>query len=246
MVSLNRRSSLLPKLSSIGVKHADAMANRLWCVASLLTVFALILGCSSTSKPGVPGKVQHIVVIMQENRSFDNLFNGFPGADTVQMGNLHGKIIPLIPVPLESQVGPDHSHVGFWHDWDGGKMDGFDFNYKSHHHRPRFPYSYVPRSETVPLWTLASEYTLGDRMFQSNSGPSFVAHQYMIAGQSGNTSENPNGYPWGCDSAPEVTVALIGPNGTDLPGVFPCLEYQTIADVLDARGITWRYYAPAI
>jgi len=39
-------------------------------------------------------------------------------------------------------------------------------------------------------------------------------------------------------------VALVGPNGTDLPGVFPCFDYQTMADLLDAKSVTWRYYAP--
>jgi phospholipase C len=39
-------------------------------------------------------------------------------------------------------------------------------------------------------------------------------------------------------------AALIGPNGTELPGAFPCFDYQTIADLLDEKGVTWRYYAP--
>ena len=94
-------------------------------------------------------------------------------------------------------------------------------------------------------WTLAKNFTLGDRMFQSNTGPSFVAHQYMIAGQSGNASENPSGGVWGCDAPASETVALIGPNGTDLPGVYPCFDYQTMADLLDAKGVSWRYYAPS-
>ncbi len=106
-------------------------------------------------------------------------------------------------------------------------------------------YSYINPSETEPYWTLAKTFTLGDRMFQSNTGPSFVAHQYMIAGQSAHASENPTGGVWGCDAAAGATVALLGPNGTDLlPGVFPCFDYKTMADLLDAKGITWRYYAP--
>ena len=219
------------------------------CCAAL-GLCLLLLGCGggsmSTSPPPTPlpsQKIKHIVVIMQENRSFDDLFNGFPGADTVQTGMSHGEAVPLHPVRLEQGTDVDHSHTGWWKDWDNGKMDGF-----SHARRypvPNFPYAYVPQSETVPYWTLAREYTLGDRMFQSNSGPSFVAHQYMIAGQSRNADENPNGPVWGCDAPKTETVALIGPNGTDLPGVYPCFDYQTMADVLDAKGITWRYYAPA-
>jgi len=82
-------------------------------------------------------------------------------------------------------------------------------------------------------------------MFQSNTGPSFAAHQYMIAGESGEADEDPSSIIWGCDSPAGATVALVGPNGTDLPGVFPCFDYQTMADLLDAEGIWWRYYAPA-
>jgi phospholipase C len=95
-----------------------------------------------------------------------------------------------------------------------------------------------------PYWALAQQYVLGDRMFQSNTGPSFVAHQYMIAGQSGNVAENPTGSVWGCDAERGTTAALMGPNGTELPGVYPCFDYQTTADLLDEKGVTWRYYAP--
>jgi phospholipase C len=110
-----------------------------------------------------------------------------------------------------------------------------------------FLYAYIPQSETVPIWTLAKAYTLGDRMFQSNTGPSFVAHQYLIAGQSAEADNNPspNNGVWGCDSAPGTTVTLIGPNGTSLPGPYPCFDYQTMADLLDAKGISWHYYAAA-
>jgi phospholipase C len=181
-----------------------------------------------------PSPIQHVVIIMQENRTLDNLFNGFPGADTVQTGTHNGQSIPLVPVSLGDPRDLDHSHTGFWRDWHNGKLDGFDTR----------GYAYVPQSQIVPYWTLAANYTLGDRMFQSNTGPSFPAHQYMIAGQSGNGDENPTGGVWGCDAAPNARVALIGPNGTDLPGVYPCFDYTTMADLLDTRHISWRYYAP--
>ena len=199
-----------------------------------------LLGCSGCHTAGVapPNSmpIQHVVVIMQENRSFDHLFNGFPGADTVQSGMNKGVVVPLTVTPLGNGPDLDHSHTGWWQQWDSGKMDNFATNGPA--------YSYIDPSETVPYWTLAKEFTLGDRMFQSNTGPSFVSHQYMIAGQSGGASENPSGGVWGCDAAAGATVPLIGPNGTDLPGVFPCFDYPTMADLLDAKGITWRYYAP--
>ena len=215
----------------------------------------LVQGCSSvgvtnptptpTPVPTNATTIKHIVVIMQENRTVDNLFNGFPGADTVLTGIQKGKTITLQPIPLEQGTDALHTHLDWVADYDNGLLDNFD-HLPSTDPVANFPYAYVPRSETVPYWTLAQAYTFGDRMFQSNTGPSFVAHQYMIAGQSGNSSENPTYFPWGCDAPNGTTVALIGPNGTDLPGVFPCFDYQTIADVLDAKGITWKYYAPAL
>ena len=202
-----------------------------------------VLGCGGNS-PASPAssKIQHIVIIMQENRSFDNLFNGFPGADTVPSGPSHGQMIQLQPISLEQGSDLDHTHIGWWMDWDNGQMDGFSHE---KYPIPNLSYAYVPQSETVPYWTLAKAYTLGDRMFQSNTGPSFVAHQYMIAGQSANTDENPSAAPWGCDAPSKERVAVIGPNGTDLPGVYPCFDYPTMADKLDEKGISWRYYAPS-
>jgi phospholipase C len=208
--------------------------------ALLFTLIAHQARKQATGQPDQP--IQHVVVIMQENRSFDNLFHAFPGADTVDSGMLHGRSIPLRPTPLGNGPDLDHTHTGWWRQWDGGKMDNFASDASSK--TAAVAYSYIDRSETVPLWTLAKQYTLGDRMFQSNTGPSFVAHQYMIAGQSGGTSENPTGNVWGCDAKPDARAALIGPNGTDRPGVYPCFDYKTMADLLDAKGITWRYYAP--
>ena len=181
---------------------------------------------------------------MQENRTFDNLFNGFPGADTVSSGISNGQSIPLQPIPFEQGTDIDHSHIGWLAAWDNGKLDNFAHAKKAYP-IPNLPYAYVPKAETVPYWTLASAFTLGDRMFQSNSGPSFPAHQYMIAGQSQQADENPDG-AWGCDATAATRVAQIGPNGTDLPGVYPCFDYQTMADSLDAKGVTWKYYAPAL
>lgn len=196
----------------------------------------------STVSPIAGSPIQHIVVIMQENRSFDNLFNGFPGADTVQSGMSKGKMIPLQPVALGDPRVLDHTHQRWWLDWDQGNMDGFE---QSDINPPTFPYSYVPENDVEPYWTLAKQYVIGDRMFQSNTGPSFVAHQYMIAGQSADVAGNPGGSKWGCDAPPGTTAPLLGPDGTVLPGIYPCFDYQTVADLLDERGVTWRYYAPA-
>jgi phospholipase C len=217
--------------------------------ATILVVLGSLAGCRggllsgpSSISPVADSPIRHVVVVMQENRSFDNLFNGYPGADTVQTGMSLGAEVPMQPVSLADPRDLDHSHPGWWQDLDGGQMDGFARNNMN---PPTLAYSYVPHDETQAYWSLAKQYVLGDRMFQANTGPSFPAHMYMIAGQSALATEAPDSIYWGCDAEPGTTVPLLGPDGTDeLPGIFPCWDYATLGDLLDANGMSWRYYAP--
>lgn len=220
---------------------------------SAILLLVLVAGCGGSSSPhfsGTPApgptpaatKIKHVVIILQENRTVDNLFNGFPNADTVQSGMSNGKSVPLQPVPLNQGSDLDHSHTGWVTDWDGGKMDGFAHP-ASGYPNPGLAYGYVPKDETVPYWTLASAYTFGDHMFQPNSGPSFPSHLYLIAGQSGNADEDPTGTPWGCDAPKNVIVSTLGANGSDATGVYPCFDFTTIADILDSKHVSWRFYA---
>ena len=214
--------------------------------SSLVCAVAIVIGCGSIIRtlPSMDSAVtsttpiQHIVVIMQENRTLDDMFNGFPGADTAQSGLSGGAVVNLTKVPLGYTGDIEHSHTQWWREWDHGKMDGFAIN------GSMTPFTYVDPNDVQPYWQLAQQYTLGDRMFQSNTGPSFPAHQYMIAGQSADVVGTPTGGVWGCDAAPNSLVATLGPGGTELPGVYPCFDYPTIADLLDAKGVSWRYYAP--
>jgi len=226
-------------------KTAKTSWNRLTLAAfPLLAGIGGLAGCTHVHRTpfSQATPIKHVVVIMQENRTFDNLFYGFPGADSAQSGMNKGVTVPLSPVPLSEGTDLNHSHYSWWRAWDNGQMDGFASTQKN---PPLFAYSYVPASEIQPYWTLASQYTVADRMFQSNTGPSFPAHQYMIAGQSGNADEDPSSYQWGCDAPAGSFVDLVGPDGTDHGSVFPCFNYPTVADLLDAQMITWRYYAPA-
>ena len=197
-------------------------------------------------------KIRHVVIIIQENRSFDNLFNGYPGADTVRAGMSHDGPVTLRPVDLAHPVDVDHQHRAFLREYNDGKMDGFDDVETTPHQRERtFPYAFVPRTQVEPYWKMAQEYTLSDRTFQSNTGPSFPAHLYLIAGQSDYTDNNPNHletthFAWGCDSPDNATVSQIGPHGQEVRGPYPCLDFPTLADEMDARAVSWKYYAPSI
>jgi phospholipase C len=198
------------------------------------------------------GVIKHVVFVIQENRSFDNLFNGFPGADTVTSGPRHDdSVVALHQTSLNVPVDLDHARQSFLNSYNGGRMNGFDtIGTVPPQGTGDFPYAYVPQAETKPYWDLARQFTLADRTFASVGGPSFPAHQYLIAGTAGRAIDNPNRtaadvFWWGCDSPPATTVREIGPDGgADGPPVFPCFDYPTLGDVMDARGVTWRSYAP--
>lgn len=236
--------------------------------------FALVAAaCSGGGGTGMPGpfpssspvpqsKIKHVIIIFQENRTVDNLFQGFPGADTASAGlNSGGQMVPLQPVNLANNYDLDHSHRGFTTEYDGGKMDGFDKVGSSPCTSCPSPsvraYGYVPQAQVQPYWTMAAKYVLADRMFQTNQGPSFPAHQYIISGTSATSAssallaaENPHssmGASGGCDSPADALVTLIDPStGVENQSMYPCLDHKTLFDSLDAAHVTWRYYEPYI
>jgi phospholipase C len=134
-------------------------------------------------------------VIFQENRTPDNLFHGFPNADIADSGiNSKGQTIPLTPISLANDYDLNHAHHSFVQMYDGGKMDGADkitvvcnpdaVNCPP----PNAQYMYVDPSDVQPYFQLGEQYTFGDRMFQTNQGPSFPAHQFIISGTSAPTA----------------------------------------------------------
>ena len=198
---------------------------------------------------------KHVVLIVQENRSFDNLFHGYPGADTADYGFAHdGTHVRLEPVSLRAPYDISNGFQDFIRSFDSGKMDGFDLRAivrRPHNEIPlkaaQYPnYAYVPHDEIEPYLDLANQYVLADRMFQSNIDQSFAAHLYLIAGQAHATVNVPNGRPWGCDAAPRTRVLTINQKRERDSLVFPCFDIPTLADQLDGAGLSWAYYAPRI
>jgi phospholipase C len=187
---------------------------------------AAVVGCSSGGvvAPAVPaasiprpattsvvGKyIKHVVIIVQENRSFDNFFEGYPGADYATSGQMILNVanarpasgsspsptasppptptptvttVPLQPIPF---TGRDIEHT--WHDglrdWDNGKMDGFGQTpyVLGNYPAGKYVYSYVEHSLLAPYWSMAHQYVLADHMFSTMYGQSFTAHLDLIAG----------------------------------------------------------------
>jgi phospholipase C len=219
--------------------------------------------------------IQHVVIIFQENRTPDNLFQDpvlvKNGADIQNFGiNSKQQQIPLQPVPLKTDWDLGHSHTGFLAMYDHGKMDGADKiqkfcdpGYTCGTPPPNFQFSYVQTQDVAPYFQMAETYTFGDRMFQTNQGPSFPAHQFIISGTSAPTppgqpysdyfgAENPKGVSdasndAGCTAPAGEYAPLIDPQGRlneDYNGGFPCYDHPTLTDLLNTAGIPWKYYAP--
>jgi phospholipase C len=185
---------------------------------------------SNNHQPPPPGKINHVVIIFQENRTPDNLFHDpvliSRGADIASSGkNSLGQTIQLTPGPLATDYDLGHSHHAFLSEWDNGAMDGADLvkvtcaDGTSNCAPPNPQFQYVQASDVQPYFTLAETYTFGDRMFQTNQGPSFPAHQYIISGTSAiseksvmSVSENPTNTDTGftgCIAPPDATVKII-------------------------------------
>ncbi|HZV77737.1 MAG TPA: alkaline phosphatase family protein, partial [Candidatus Babeliales bacterium] len=216
--------------------------------------------CSSVGQPATPvaapqaASIQHVVVIVQENRSFVDLFRGFPGTDAPSYGYLGSKKIALKPVPLEDPNNIANNFPDAIAAWNNGKMNGFD--QEQMYGTPKtFPYAYVPntRKEAGPYWFLARKWVLADRMFPMEFGESFTAHLALIAGTSNLNPQlaevdGPNAWPWTCDAPPgTITYTLTPQRNENANGPFPCFtQMRTMADTLDAANISWRYYVPPV
>jgi phospholipase C len=201
------------------------------------------------------GSIKHVVIIFQENRTTDYLFQGIPGADIATYGvDSHGDRVPLVPVSLATSWDLGHNHTAFLGDYDNGKMDGF-----GHGLPQKFqlrPFAYGLESELYPYHEMAKRYVLADHMFQSNQGGSFPAHLYLVSGTATDpsiepylVSRNPHstitgkGTPGGCDAIPSAYVETINPkNASPGPTPFPCFDRPVLSDFLDAKGVSWRYY----
>jgi phospholipase C len=206
------------------------------------------------AKPRGTAKIEHVVIVVQENRSFDNLFQGYPGADTVSSGKTEsGKTIALKSVSLATQYDIDHSATAMFAACDGTgklpgtycKMDGFDQEQLLG--GPRHgQYVYVPHGETKPYFDMAREWVLADRMFQSQLDESFVSHQYIIAAQAQSSVNLPFLPEWGCEGGKKNFVPTIRKDRSFGNPQRACFDYTTLGDELDNANLSWRFYTSKI
>jgi phospholipase C len=210
--------------------------------------------------------IKHVVVIIQENRSFDNFFAGYPGANAPTFGcakpkgdQTHARAASAPGCPKGDvkirlhhdtfQVEPNlyHEFEDGIADWDGGKMDGFSKWGDDHHY---IAYAYIERSQVSTYWTIAKQYVLADAMFPTEFGPSWTAHLTLVAGTDNLNDETAladfaDGGQSSCEAVPGTKTTTINKDRIvrRWSGPFPCLhQFNTMAQALDAAGVSWKYY----
>jgi phospholipase C len=170
--------------------------------------------------------IEHFIVLMQENHSFDNYFGSYPGADGIPPDT-------CMPVDPTDPTNPDcvrpfwlgdravqslgHNQATAEQELRDGQMDGFIWAHRNSGGDGSIAMGYYDDRDLPYYWNVADEYVLFDRFFTSALGGSVWNHMYWVTGTPGNPLK---------DSIP--------------PGGFG--DLPTIFDRLDAKGISWKFY----
>jgi phospholipase C len=239
----------------------------------------LLCGCGDDNNPAAPDaapidapadapalgdaatgldKIKHVVIIMQENRSFDHYFGTFPGAEGIPV-NAQG--VPTVcnmdpatrtcvkPFHLtaDRNVGGPHNTQAFNTCFGNGMMDGFIQNAErgaTGCADPNDPactngtlidvMGYHTEAELPHYWAYARHFVLQDHMFQPNASWSWPQHLYMVSGWSAHCATR--GDPSSCttDINTPGVVANAGPTN-DYP-------WTDITYLLHRAGVSWKYY----
>ncbi len=198
------------------------------------------------------GKIKHVVFIMKENRTFDQYFGQFPGADGATTGKLStGQTIPLWRAPDIMFHDIDHTWWPARSAYDDGKMDQFDLINNGNVNGDYESYTQMTKQDIPNYWSYAQHFVLADHTFQSSNSPSYSGHFYSIAAADEGTITIPflpNGTAaplWGCDASSDTAIAQMDAQGA-IFNVFPCFDPPTLADSMNSAdpAITWKFYAP--
>ncbi len=215
-----------------------------------------VAATAATLPDGTPTgihKIKHVIVIMQENRSFDDYFGTFPGADGIPAAN--GQFTVCVPDPVTKGCdkpynNPADGDLGGCHGdscipvvEDGGKMDGFVASAEQFVY-PTDVMGYEDAREIPNYWAYAEHYALDDHFFTASLGWSLPQHLYMVSGWSASCSTA---------QASSCVNNIIGPSSPAQEGtaVGQALATGTssvhsswtdITDLLFKHHVTWRYY----
>jgi phospholipase C len=212
-------------------------------------------------------EIRHIVIIMQENRSFDSYFGTYPGADGIPGLAGHPGRVPCVPDPLRHDCqrpyhdssnrnsGGPHGHGSAVADINGGKMNGFIAQVEHRHiryctihvnaprcsHLPKRPdvMGYHDRREIPNYWAYASHFVLQDHMFESDASWSLPQHLYLVSGWSAHCTRK--GDPMSCAAAVQEPGSPPHEAG-NTTGKPPDYAWTDLTYLLHKYDVSWRYY----
>jgi phospholipase C len=218
----------------------------------------------STTVSGIH-KIRHVVIIMQENRSFDSFFGTYPGADGIPMKN--GVPTVCNPEPITGRCqkpfhdranrndGGPHDNIDARKDIDRGRMDGFVR--QAHEARARSCRLFInaPQCSRAPArpdvmgyhdsheipnyWAYARHFVLQDHMFESDASWSLPSHLYMVSAWSAHCTTT--GDPTSC--RPAVQDPGSPPHTSQNPtDKVPDYAWTDITYLLHRYHVSWRYY----
>jgi phospholipase C len=223
----------------------------------------ILAACAPTTAPAPIGihKIQHVIVIMQENRSFDSYFGAYPGADGIPMQD--GQPTVCVPDPQTNQCvkpyhdtsdlnrGGPHGEPSATADVNGGKMDGFIAQQlQGQKTTCKDPFDPACATGTAPdvmgyhtdaeipnYWAYAHGFVLQDKLFEPNASWSLPEHLFMVSGWSATCSTF--GDPMSCVSA------LQNPDRFNKVGVAqkrPDYAWTDLTYLLHRQRVSWGYY----
>ena len=203
-------------------------------------------------------KIKHVVVIMQENRSFDAYFGTFPGADGIPMQD--GQPAVCVPDPAakscvrpyhdssDRNPGGPHNSTAAINDIHRGNMDGFvasaesgkNTNCKDVFDPACSPgeksgvMGYHDAREIPNYWAYAQNFVLQDRMFEPNASWSLPEHLFMVSEWSARCSQL--GDPQSCKSDLENPEQPAKNKGA---GEY---AWTDLTYLLHKNQVSWKYY----
>ncbi len=169
--------------------------------------------------------IQHLVMVMQENHTFDNYFGTYPGADGIPAGtqmpvdpkNTSAGYVTPWHIGTATITDLSHSAATFTDQYDKGKMDGFVSALNARNQDGKLAMGYYDYRDIPYYWNLADNYVLFDQFFSSAGDGSFANHMYWVA-----------------------AVPPNAPKGEQLSNYLA--NIPTIFDELQAAGISWKFY----
>lgn len=210
------------------------------------------LGSSDQSSPpprlGTTGPIRHIVMLIRENRSFDQMFGTMRGVDGARKATLpDGRLVRLGRTPDHTLLDIAHSGVAADTAIANGRMSGFPLLPGAIQDGRDIALTQYHRTDIPNYWRYARHFTIDDHFFSTIAGASFPNHLVTVAGTNLNTDNNPiqtAPNSWGCDSGRFALVDAVNPRTGHHYYVKPCFNHRTIVDELQRAGISWKYYAP--